>query len=166
MSYDHSNTYLIFRFGYVEDELNKAWEKNRKLAKKSKTNKRKNQKLKMTKQTRPAKNEKTPVLDLNLDSKDELKPTLSSRLQPNANKSDNPEQIAILSEIVEKISPNSTKSLEKMIPEVLRYQFFLRRGPDSSDCLLKVCDKYLHNYHVSNSEKKTESAEENKKVIS
>ena len=156
--YNHWITYLLYRFGYVEYELNKAWENSHKKPKGSKTKKSKNQKTKTTKESRLTEDDKTPIVDGNLDSKGQSKSHFISRLeesmderqnpkQHNANKSEDPDQMDTLSKIIEKISPNSTKSIEKMIPEMLRYQFFLRRETDESDCLMKTCDMLIHNYH-------------------
>ena len=135
------------------------------------------------------KDDKTPIVDVYLESikfqkSIKYKSTILSALQPkrhtmtenkksptsksqeqnqkkqNSNKSENPDQMDTLSKIIEKISPNFTKPMEKMIPEVLRYQFFLRRESDPSDCVLKVCDKYLTNILDPDSGKKTEKAKE------
>ena len=46
----------------------------------------------------------------------------------------------------EKVPNSFDVRIEKIIPEILRLQFFQTRHLDNSDCLLEVCEKYLRRY--------------------
>ena len=46
----------------------------------------------------------------------------------------------------EKTTNSFDVRIEKIIPEILRLQFFQTRHLDNTDCLLKVCEKYLSRY--------------------
>ena len=43
----------------------------------------------------------------------------------------------------EEVANSFDVRIEKIIPEILRLQFFQTRQLDDTDCLLKVCEKYL-----------------------
>ena len=114
---------MLYRFGFVEDEVNTFWNENSEEVMKLK----KKQKLRTSKKNKrdaPSKDAKTSV-PKSLDNIINEKSTIGS-------------------------IPLSTftflDEMRKIVPEVIKFQFFQKRDSDPHDCLLEICEKTLRDY--------------------
>ena len=144
--------YLLYRFGFVEEELNEFWRITIEEARHQRTKKeRKQKKRKISRSVELNVGNADSILRQTKEPQIQNKDTsLPQTANPRGTTAESNTKSDVSKEledaIIDAISFESPIPITNIVPEILKNQFFKKKSYNPSDCLLEKCKQLLRRY--------------------